>query len=129
MAKKLLMVYGTLRRGEYNNYLIKKQKCLGLVETEDKFKLINHWGLPVVDMTEGVSTIKGDLYEVDKETWKTLENLERYPDWYDRSRVKVLKDGVPHEAHIYHINSYEHDPDEVVDSGDWKDRSNQDNEW
>lgn len=101
----LLFVYGTLKRGGYNSYLLKKAKFLGEGETLDKFAMyVNGSGsVPFVIKNEKVSTIKGELYEVDKKTLKEVDSLEGHPFFYKREKVQVrLKDsGEVVEAWMY----------------------------
>lgn len=81
-------VYGTLKKGFHNHYLLKGSKFLGNYVTGPGYtKVIK--GLPyLVEDTAGVGC-EVEIYEVSELTLKMLDRLEGSPDWYVRTVIKV----------------------------------------
>ncbi len=99
--KHLVFVYGTLKKGFGNHYLLENSKFIGRAKTKEKYKMTAN-GIPFVSKSKAVSHIIGEVYEVDDETLEKLDFLEDHPDWYKREKVKVvLEDGKELEAWLY----------------------------
>lgn len=49
-------------------------------------------GIPFVIVSEPVSQISGELYEVDDQTLYKLDQLEGHPNWYQREQVEICLD-------------------------------------
>ena len=100
--KRLVFVYGTLKRGFWNNYLLKEAEFLGEGTTLEKFKLYTV-GFPyALSDGEGLP-LRGEVYEVEEETLKRLDALEGYPNHYKRKLTEVkLDDGRVVKALIYY---------------------------
>ncbi|WP_457679273.1 gamma-glutamylcyclotransferase family protein [Thermovibrio sp.] len=100
--KRLVFVYGTLKRGFWNNALLKRAKLVGEGKTKERFKLYTV-GFPyAVPDKEGLP-LMGEVYEVDEKTLKELDNLEGYPEHYKRKEVEVeLKEGKTVRALVYY---------------------------
>ena len=109
------MVYGSLLSGLHNHSLIANGELLGEHETDPEFTMFSLRAFPGV-VHRGSTKIKGEVYEVNKQTFKALDSLEGYPSFYNRELINT-----PYgEAWIYLINdSYEFNR-EVVDDGDWR---------
>ncbi|WP_456419752.1 gamma-glutamylcyclotransferase family protein [Thermovibrio sp.] len=86
--RELVFVYGTLKRGFWNNALLKRARFIGKGITLEKFKLYTV-GFPYAVPDEEGLPLKGEVYEVDEKTLLELDNLEGYPIHYKRKRVKV----------------------------------------
>jgi gamma-glutamylaminecyclotransferase len=55
-------------------------------------------------MTEPVSQIQGELYQIDDITLDLLDDIEGHPDWYRREQVEICLDDGSHsikKAWIY----------------------------
>ena len=103
-------VYGTLRQGFYNHRLLENSKFLGKTKTEPRFTMYGH-GIPwIVD--GGSTQIVVEVYEIDTETFKSLDFLEGFPVYYNRELI----DTEFGEAWIYfrYIEG-----GFIVESGDW----------
>ncbi|MEO2068955.1 MAG: gamma-glutamylcyclotransferase [Desulfurobacteriaceae bacterium] len=87
--KYLLFVYGTLKKGFWNHHFLQNEKFVGKAETKEKYAMYVT-RIPFVVKNEKVSTIKGKVYEVSKETLKEIDRLEGHPEWYKRELVPVV---------------------------------------
>ncbi len=100
-----VFVYGTLKKGFSNHFLLEKSLFLGNAESVEKYALyIGEY--PVVNEYEKVSTIKGEVYLVDLETLEKLDILEECPEYYYRKMIKVKlhENGEIINAYIYFNN-------------------------
>jgi gamma-glutamylcyclotransferase (GGCT)/AIG2-like uncharacterized protein YtfP len=100
--KHLLFVYGTLKRGFWNHYLLDREEFIGEAETKEKYAMYVS-GIPYVVKGEPVSRIKGEVYRVSSETLKLIDRLEGHPNWYRREliTVKVLDRGKEREVKAF----------------------------
>lgn len=120
--KNKIFVYGTLlsEEGNWRHYL-KDSKLLGEDTIEGNFTMVSLGVFPGV-IPEGEGTIKGEVYEVDENSYKSIEYLEGYhPDpkqaFYSKMKVNT-KYG---EAEMYILDkSYLDYP--VIKSGNWRER-------
>ena len=120
--KHVVFVYGTLRRNMSNSALLSTSTHLGLGRTKEKFVMYSR-SIPFVSKSQKVSTILGDVYEVDSDTLASLDRLESYhpssPElsWYSRSLIEVEIGSTAIMAYCY-FNEQEQAP--IVLSGDFK---------
>lgn len=93
--EQLFFVYGTLKKGYWNNYLFDGGKYLGKVETEPKYTLF-HGAFPVVER-DGTTSIQGELYRLtDEDEIQSVFDLERCSriqgdksSWYDYDIIET----------------------------------------
>lgn len=86
-----VLLYGTLKTGYRNHYLMEGQRFVRNVETEPLYKLHDNGTYPMMIVApegKGVS-IKGELWEVDAACAKKLDWLECVPSLYKRAELKV----------------------------------------
>tara|TARA_R110002012_G_scaffold2179_1_gene10417 strand:- start:4317 stop:4727 length:411 start_codon:yes stop_codon:yes gene_type:complete len=88
--QELVFVYGTLKRGHGNNYLLPESSFMGPAVTQDKYSMY-HNGIPYVSKKKKKTRIGGELYSVNKEVLKSLDLLEGHPQWYKREMVTVQR--------------------------------------
>lgn len=88
MEKFKVFVYGTLKKGFGNNYLLRDSKFIGEATTVEKYALYIS-GIPFVTKDEKISHIQGEVFEVTKETLLKLDSLEGHPNWYKREEIFV----------------------------------------
>jgi len=85
---KQLFVYGTLKEGFHNHYLLKDATFLGKQTTLGNHKMISLGGFPGVIWRNGVHQIQGEVYEVhDEDTRVAIDNLEGYPNFYTKQVI------------------------------------------
>ena len=114
--KIYVFVYGTLRRGFENHYLLKNSKFIGYGITKEKYSLYVD-SIPYV-VKIPYCQIKGEVYEVDKNTLIALDELEGHPDFYRRELIDVIVNGKTIKAWIYF---YPYPRGKLIKSGDYKD--------
>lgn len=83
-----VFVYGSLKRGHYNHYLIKDQKFLREAKTKKEFSLYDLGSFPAM-VENGSSSIVGEVYQVDKRALKVLDRLESHPHFYRRKEIQL----------------------------------------
>lgn len=76
-------VYGTLRQGECNHYLLGDATFLGFHRTNARYTmLVMGWYPAVID--SGHTAISGEVYQISKALLPWLDRLENYPHTYTR---------------------------------------------
>jgi gamma-glutamylcyclotransferase (GGCT)/AIG2-like uncharacterized protein YtfP len=91
--RQLVAVYGTLKQGYGNHYLLRNSKFIGYGITTEKFRLFDvgfPYCLEVKDEDDNrVVNVQVEVYEVDKDTFKRLDRLEGYPHHYKRKIIQI----------------------------------------
>lgn len=108
-SRKLVFVYGTLKRGHGNNRLLRNAIFIGEAVTDDNF-VMYRIGFPYIaheDSTVGeeekanLGKVRGEVYEIDSEgTLQNLDRLESEGSFY--KRVKHTVNG-GQEVELYEI--------------------------
>ena len=113
-----VFVYGSLKSGYGNHPLLVEgdAKFLGEAETAMRYKMLSLGGFPGV-VEGGDDSIKGEVYEVDDDTFRSLDFLEGYPSFYTRKQVEV-HDGTLAWMYILAKPEQYDDCEQVVD-GVW----------
>lgn len=91
MAKTILFVYGTLKRGERNHFRISDQEFLGEAVTAPNYRVFDlgpHPGL-VRDDTNGLA-VCGELFAVSDRCLAELDAFEEVPTWFVRESIEVV---------------------------------------
>ena len=118
-----IAVYGTLRIGGRLNYHLDGSRHIGMARTVAPYKMISHNdGYPELLELPGACPVVVDLYEVDGETLKCLDRIERHPYWYCRKQVTIQSsDGkaILGQAWIYFMQRQPRTDAKVVENGDW----------
>jgi gamma-glutamylaminecyclotransferase len=114
--KERVFVYGTLRRGFWNSFLLSNAERLGPARTRHRYALyVNR--IPYAVRDEAVSLLVGEVYRVDGPTLAHIDGFKGHPYWYRRERVPVvLADGREVEAWLYFSR---HPTGRLVSSGDY----------
>jgi gamma-glutamylaminecyclotransferase len=101
-----IFVYGTLKKGFNNNYLLKDAKFV----EESSFcgKMYYYGSFPYVNLNE-TGEVKGEIYEINDKILGKLDILEGYPGFYNRTKVNG--------CYIYHIDKIGQKP---INSGIWE---------
>ena len=115
-----IFVYGTLKRGYKNSYLtfnsIRNSKCSIKGTMYD-----TGYGYPALTLN-GDYIIQGQLISIPKEYLIYYDQLEGYPEYYDRKVIEINVDGVWEKAFVYtmqNISLNRFMQPVVVQSGTW----------
>jgi gamma-glutamylcyclotransferase (GGCT)/AIG2-like uncharacterized protein YtfP len=84
-----VFVYGTLKSGFWNHYLLKGREFIGAAATSPTYKMIDN-GFPVIMPDPEGKPLAGEIYNVDDETLARLDQLEREGSSYDRKLIDVV---------------------------------------
>jgi gamma-glutamylaminecyclotransferase len=94
-----VFVYGSLKRGRYNNDLLRESRFIGERNTHDETWIMRSLGgFPgVVKEHHGAlsASICGELYEVDDNTLARLDRLEGNGHFYNRELVRLRDESEP----------------------------------
>jgi gamma-glutamylaminecyclotransferase len=115
-----VFVYGSLLYGMGNHHIIGEAKFIRKAETGDRvWMMLDLGAFPGVrPAPPGVGcSVKGEVYEVCEATFKALDRLEGYPNFYGRQEV-VLDDGT--YAWMYILGRGRRGEPGLVPNGDWK---------
>lgn len=118
MEKKYkVAVYGSLRKGLYNHYLMSHSDFIKTVSVEVPFKMISISDrFPALIPTKENNLVVFELYKIDDKTARNLDILEGYPDFYSKKYIKIEDE----DYLVYYLSPLKiTNEEEVVKSGDW----------
>lgn len=121
MSEKLIAVYGSLRKGMHNNYILGESKYIGNFNSEPSFSMYSVRGDYPAVIKEGSTSISIEIFEANENIQQKLDRLEGYDKDLDEKYNYYNKEVIetPYgDAFIYYFNSDLSDF-EKVDSGDW----------
>lgn len=81
-----LFVYGTLKQGFRNAYYLEAAGFLGEFKTEPVYSMYDFGNYPAVSEM-GKTSIEGEVYEINEALLATIDQLEWYPDFYQRLMI------------------------------------------
>lgn len=77
MIGAALFVYGTLKSGHPNNYLLNSQRYLGVAKTQPKYQMYRYSSYPaLIKSSDANFGILGELYEVHDNCFNFLDEFE-----------------------------------------------------
>jgi len=120
-----VFVYGTLRTGEPNHYLLDDRALVGQVCTEPAFELVSLGAFPAM-VAGGATAVVGEVYEVDPVTLAALDRLEGHPRFYQRRPIR-LADG--DEVLAYLLSPEQARGQTRIPSGDWTNANRHKEDW
>lgn len=93
MPEIFVFVYGTLMKGGYNHYLLElyDSKLISEATTTEKFTMISMGSFPAL-LSNGETTIHGEVYSIDERTLSMLDELETPYGYQRRSTWVRAKD-------------------------------------
>ena len=97
--KFFVFVYGTLKRGKRANFLLSRGKFVGdgVVKGYEMYIVRDYPGI-----VKGKGKVRGEVYEVDAETLKKLDEYEGVPLYYERIEdIVELEKGRKVKAYLY----------------------------
>lgn len=112
-AHALIFVYGTLRSGERNHHWLRQSTRVGDHRTTAAFRLLDVGGFPGA-ILGGNQRIVGEVYRVKRVTLGRLDQLEGYPEVFDRMQIDT-----EFGACWMYLYRKLVDSQPVIPSGDW----------
>jgi gamma-glutamylcyclotransferase (GGCT)/AIG2-like uncharacterized protein YtfP len=107
MNKNLVFVYGTLKQNRGNHRVMTQVGATfkGKGITKEKY-LLHAKGIPFVNKSitniDGLSNVKGEVYEVSDSALRQLDHFEGHPIWYKREPSEInMEDSTVLTADIY----------------------------
>lgn len=115
--KYKVAVYGSLRKGLYNHYLMSHSDFIKTVSVEVPFKMISMSDrFPALIPIKENNLVVFELYKIDDKTARNLDILEGYPDFYSKKYIKIEDE----DYLVYYLSPLKiTNEEEVVKSGDW----------
>ena len=86
--KKMIFVYGTLKRGFYNHHYLEQERFVGEAITLHRYALYKN-RIPYLQPSPPISHVHGEVYEVSPETLRVIDVLEAHPYFYKRMKAPV----------------------------------------
>jgi gamma-glutamylaminecyclotransferase len=106
----LIFVYGTLKRGGANNYILAAQECYGPARTGPGYVLYNLEGYPgMVASRAGTESIVGEVWSVDDACLAHLDELEGIKEGLYKREAVPLEEPFANrsvEAYLYLRSTY-----------------------
>lgn len=113
-----MFVYGTLLAGEENHDVLGGARRVGRGRTMPAFELRDLGAYP--GLVEGGSReVVGEVYEVDDEMLRALDDFEDHPRLYRRTTI-TLADGRRVETYV--LPEGRALGSAIIESGSWRDR-------
>lgn len=110
--KKNIFVYGTLKKGYWNNYLLDGAKFLGEALTDKPYRLLGT-GVPYAvpeEYDDGGLPVKGEVYEIETgRHLSRLDNLEGHPNVYTRRPLSATGLSGEIKSQTVQVEMYEMD--------------------
>ena len=125
MNRTLVFVYGSLKSGHWNNYILQSSKLLGKYLTSDKYLLTNV-GFPYLipedrltgDRKGAGRPVIGEVYEVTEEgVLARLDALEGEGYHYSRTHIQVEGIDEPVQTYIPCGDEQEHAVCPLISTG------------
>lgn len=108
MPKNLVAVYGTLKTGKPNHYVMElvSAQLIGEGKTVEKYPLIADGRLPYLFGQNGAGhRVAVEIYEVSDEALRVIDRFEGHPNFYERKSAKCeLSSGEILDCFVYFIN-------------------------
>jgi gamma-glutamylcyclotransferase (GGCT)/AIG2-like uncharacterized protein YtfP len=124
-----IFVYGTLKEGYPNHYAyLQGAKKLGVAKLEGI--MFHLGGFPAINLSEPLSTIHGEVYQVDWDDILAMDMLEGVDrGFYDRIEVKIPQYTKAWTYIMPYQRVMAHGYDEVIPSGLWRGRDTPKVKW
>jgi gamma-glutamylcyclotransferase (GGCT)/AIG2-like uncharacterized protein YtfP len=128
MTKHLIFIYGTLRRGCARSMSVRFPDSVFIAGAEVSGSLYDLGSYPGLRLDDSGSSVTGEVYQVDDETLRELDEFEA-SSYYRRKQVVI-----PHGGDTLMCWTYEPDPefyslDKLITSGDWLEYSLTKTDW
>jgi gamma-glutamylcyclotransferase (GGCT)/AIG2-like uncharacterized protein YtfP len=128
MNKHLVFVYGTLRGGGAGAMSIRFPNSKSIANAKISGCLYDLGAYPGLLLNESNSLVTGEVYEVDDETLKKLDDFEAASS-YRRTQVEISLGAHPKACWVYEPNPEFYSLRELITSGDWVEYAKTKTDW
>ena len=128
MNKHLVFVYGSLRRGGAGAMSIRFPDSEFITEAKVSGSLYDLGAYPGLLLDESASPVVGEVYEVDDETLKRLNDFEASSN-YLRKQVEITLGAHSRLCWIYEPNPEFYSLRALITSGDWIEYAKTKTDW
>jgi len=118
MNKHLVFVYGTLRRGGAGAMAARFPNARFIADAKVSGSLYDLGAYPGLLLDESNSLVIGEVYEVDDETLKQLDEFESSTNYW-RKQVEILLGAQSRMGWTYEPDPEFHSLRTLIMSGDW----------
>jgi gamma-glutamylcyclotransferase (GGCT)/AIG2-like uncharacterized protein YtfP len=118
MNRHLVFVYGTLRRGDAGAMSIRFPTARFIADARVDGSLYDLGAFPGLLLGESNSPVIGEVYEVDNELLKELDDFEA-SSHYLRKQVEIALGMHRNTCWVYVYDPDFYSPDTLITSGDW----------
>ena len=110
----VIFVYGTLKRGQRSHHILRDQVFIAETRTQTIYRLYDTGSHPaLVDDREKGIAVRGEVWQVNDETLRKLDEYEEAPDYFSRRTIQLQ--GWESEVQAYFFNG---DVSRLKDCGD-----------
>jgi gamma-glutamylcyclotransferase (GGCT)/AIG2-like uncharacterized protein YtfP len=128
MNKHLVFVYGSLRRGGAGAMSIRFPKSRFVAEAKVSGSLYDLGAYPGLILDESASLVVGEVYEVDDEILKQLDDFESSSHYW-RKQVKISLGTHIKKCWVYAPNPEAFSKQTLITSGDWIEYARTKTDW
>ena len=128
MGKHLVFVYGTLRRGGAGAMHIRFPGSKFIADAQVMGSLYDLGAYPGLLLNESNSLVVGEVYEVDDETLKRLDDFEASSS-YRRKQVEISLGDGRLVCWTYEPDPEFYSPRTLITSGDWIEYARTKTDW
>ena len=118
MTNHLVFVYGTLRRGSTHSMSIRFPESKFITEATVRGSLYDLGSYPGLVLDESSSLVAGEVYEVDDETLKQIDDFESSSN-YRRREVQISPGSLNLPGWTYEPDPAFYSFQVLIPSGDW----------
>ena len=102
MARTLLFVYGTLKRGQRNHARLAGQEFVGEAQTLPRYRLYDRGRYPcLVEVGQAGVAVRGEVWRVDEADLACLDEFEGAPTLFRRRVLALPGFAEPVETYYY----------------------------
>ena len=128
MNKHLVFVYGTLRRGDAGAMSIRFPDSQFIAEAKVRGRLYDLGAYPGLRSNESNSLVVGEVYEVDDELLKRLDDFEATSN-YLRKQIEITLGDNRTTCWTYEPNPESYSFSKMITSGDWIEYAKTKTDW
>ena len=100
-----VFVYGILKQGFHNHYLLENAEFICEATTKDKYPMVNiEESFPYLINNKGEGYhVQGEVFKIDANILAILDILEGYPEFYTREVIQVVSLGIELSPLVYFV--------------------------